>query len=188
MEKFWLKLHGLKIKLYMLYVRSRVNSVGKRAVVNPPITLYSPQQISIGDRTVIREHCWLNAARSEGSEPSLKIGSDCYIGRFGHINAARSVTIENKVLIADRVYISDYDHDFSDLATPVIDQGIRGKGPIVLREGCWIGIGSVILSGVTVGKNAVVGANSVVNRDVPDYAIVVGSPAKVVRDRRPDAR
>jgi acetyltransferase-like isoleucine patch superfamily enzyme len=186
MERLWLYLHVAKLRLYGLYVRSRLHSFGSGSAIHPPSTLYRPDLISIGLRTIIREHAWLNAGRGQGVNPVLRIGSGCYIGRFVQINAANSVVLEDKVLVADKVYISDVDHNFSDPLTPIIDQGVVSKGKVVLREGCWIGTGAVILSGVTIGRNAVVGANSIVNKDVPDYAVVAGSPAKIVRERRPN--
>jgi acetyltransferase-like isoleucine patch superfamily enzyme len=186
MEIFWLYLHVVKLRIYGLYVRSRLHSVGAQSSVHPPATLYKPQLISLGRKTVIREHAWLNAGRGQGAEPVLRIGNGCYIGRFVQINAANSVVLEDKVLVADKVYISDVDHKFSDPSLPVIDQGVVSKGKVLLREGCWIGTGAVILSGVTVGRNAIVGANSIVNRDVPDYAVVAGSPAKILRERSPN--
>ena len=186
MERLWLYLHVAKLRLYGFYVRSRVRAFGSASSIHPPCTLYKPDLISIGQRTIIREHAWLNAGRGRGTEPVLWIGSGCYIGRFVQINAANKVVLEDKVLVADKVYISDVDHNFSDPLTAVIDQGVISKGNVVLREGCWIGTGAVILSGVTIGKNAIVGANSIVNKDVPDYAVVAGSPAKIVRERRPN--
>ena len=60
-------------------------------------------------------------------------------------------------------------------------QGDYFKGAVRLRQGCWLGIGVVILPGVTIGRNSVVVANSVVTRDVPDYAVVAGNPAKIIK-------
>lgn len=84
-------------------------------------------------------------------------------------------------MIADRVFISDADHCFGNLSVPIKDQGDYFKGAVRLREGCWIGINAVILPGVTVGKNAIVGANSVVRKNVPDFAVVSGNPAIIIR-------
>ncbi len=85
-------------------------------------------------------------------------------------------------MIADRVFISDADHLFVDKETPIKLQGDDFLGPVVLMEGCWIGIGAVILPGVTVGRNAIVAANAVVTRDVPDRVIVGGVPARLIRE------
>jgi len=92
------------------------------------------------------------------------------------------VIIESNVLIADRVYISDADHNFEDREVPIRLQGDHFKAPVRLRTGCWIGIGAVILPGAAVGRNAVVAANAVVRQDVPDYTIVGGVPAKILRE------
>lgn len=147
--------------------------------------LEGPELIEVGERVDIGRHGWLNAVDDRGDgRPTLRIGDGTYIGRFAHINAWRDVVIGSNVLIADRVFISDASHDF-DPATPVRLQGDSFLGPVELKEGCWIGVGAVILPGVTIGKNAVVGSNSVVTKTVPDYAVVGGNPAKLIRQLDP---
>jgi acetyltransferase-like isoleucine patch superfamily enzyme len=110
------------------------------------------------------------------------ISSGSYIGRFVQINAWHEVIIEQNVLIADRVYISDSEHNFRDRQIPIRLQGESYKGAVRLRSGCWIGIGAVILPGVTVGRNSVVAANAVVREDVPDFTVVGGIPARTLRE------
>jgi acetyltransferase-like isoleucine patch superfamily enzyme len=130
---------------------------------------------------VIREHAWLNCERR--SSPSLLIGSGTYIGRFVHINASQSVVIEDDVLIADRVYIADYQHAFSDPSRNIIDQGFTSPEPVMIRSGSWLGVGSVILPGVSIGRGAIVAANAVVTNHVADFDIVGGVPASVIGTR-----
>ena len=143
--------------------------------------LEGPELIKVGERVEIGRHAWLNAVDDLGEgKTTLSIGEGTYIGRFAHINAWRDVKIGKNVLIADRVFISDASHDF-DTAMPIRLQGDSFLGAVELKEGCWIGIGAVILPGVTVGRNAVVGSNAVVTKNVPDYAVVAGIPAKVIR-------
>ncbi|MDR3725091.1 MAG: acyltransferase [Terracidiphilus sp.] len=126
---------------------------------------------------------WLNTkGRREDGKPALVIGSGSYIGRYVQVNAWCDVTIEDNVLIADRVYISDAEHHFENREVPIRLQGDHFKAPVRLCIGCWIGIGAVILPGVTVGRNAIVAANAVVCQDVPDYTIVGGIPAKILRE------
>ena len=79
------------------------------------------------------------------------------------------------------------DHGHDDPAAAVMHQPVTFKGEVRIGEGCWIGIGAVILPGVTIGRNAVVAANAVVTQDVPDFVVAGGIPAKVLKDRR-DAR
>lgn len=144
--------------------------------------LVSPHLVCIGSGVVLGEFAWLNAKDDRGDgRPTLRIGDGTYLGRFAHINAWRDVTIGSNVLIADRVFISDADHRFTSPDIPIVLQGDAFIGPVQLMDGCWIGIGAVILPGVTVGCNAVVAANAVVTEDVPDRTVVGGIPARVIK-------
>lgn len=80
------------------------------------------------------------------------------------------------------MYITDCDHESRDINVPVIDQGIVQRGQMVsIGEGSYIGINAVIVGNVKIGKHCVIGANSVVTKDVPDYCVAVGSPARVIK-------
>ena len=88
--------------------------------------------------------------------------------------AAGGITIEDKVMIAANVKLISNNHDH-------YERDILTCKPVLIKEGAWVGAGSTILPGVTVGKYAIVGSDSVVTKDVPDYAVVVGNPAKVIK-------
>lgn len=91
------------------------------------------------------------------------------------------IIIEDYALIGSGVHVYVSNHSFSDFNTPIYFQGHSAVKRVHIKEGCWIGANSIILPGVTIGKNAVIGAGSVVTKTVPDYAVAVGSPAKVIR-------
>jgi acetyltransferase-like isoleucine patch superfamily enzyme len=95
------------------------------------------------------------------------------------------VEIGASTLIADWVYICDFDHVMSDIHRPIKDQGIV-KTPVRIGPDCWIGTKVSVLRGTRIGRGSVLGAHSVVRGDIPEYAIAVGSPARVVRSRRDD--
>ena len=155
---------------------------GAGSLLEPSAKLVAPHLLQIGSRVTISEHAWLNAHDDRGDGmPTLRIGSGAYLGRFVHINAWRDVVIEDNVLFADRVFISDADHHYENTQIPIRHQGNFFKGPVRLKSGCWLGIGVVILPGVTVGRNAVIASNSVVAKDVPDYAVAGGAPATVIK-------
>jgi acetyltransferase-like isoleucine patch superfamily enzyme len=181
LESLLARLSSLRLRVHSAFQRARLAGLGAGSVIHPPATLYNPGVIRIGARTVVREHAWLNGGRADGSRVVLEIGDGCYIGRFAHINAAHGVVIEDEVLIADRVYVSDIDHEYRRAPEPVISQGVNSKGPVRLKRGCWIGAGAVILPGVTVGAGAVVAANAVVTKDAPDFTVVGGVPARVLK-------
>jgi acetyltransferase-like isoleucine patch superfamily enzyme len=175
-------LNWLFTLLYTWFNKSQFYAWGKHSILEKSAKLIAPYLIDVGSHVIISEHAWLNAKDDRGDfRPTLKIGSGTSIGRFVHINCWQDVTIEENVLIADRVFISDADHKYDDLSIPIKNQGDYFKGAVRLKAGCWIGIGAVILPGVTIGKNAIVGANSVVRKNVPDFAVVSGNPAIIIR-------
>ena len=116
-------------------------------------------------------------------EGTLTVGDKGSLGRDISINCYLDVEIGDSALFADGVYVSDFDHDFADLARPIKDQGIT-KGRVRIGRDVWLGTKVTVCSGVAIGSGAVVGANAVVTRDLPDYAVAVGVPARVIRDRR----
>ena len=113
---------------------------------------------------------------------TVKILEGSEIGERCRISIANSLEIGKKVLLSPNVYITDCDHEYRDVNVAVIDQGVNQKNQNVsIGDGSYIGINSVIVGNVSIGKHCVIGANSVATKNVPDYCVAVGSPAKVIR-------
>lgn len=113
----------------------------------------------------------------------VRIGKGSEIGERCRISIINSLEIGEKVLLSPNVYITDCDHEYRNINVPVIDQGIVQKGQKVsIGEGSYIGINVVIVGNIKIGKHCVIGANSVVTKDVPDYSVAVGSPARVIKN------
>lgn len=148
--------------------------------ISSPLQLDGKNRIFIGKRVVINYKSWLAAMPLTGENVELVIEDGTVIGHFAHIYATKSIRIEKKVLIADKVYISDNLHGYENPEIPIIDQPIVQKQPVIIGEGSWIGE-NVCIIGASVGKHCVIGANSVVTKDIPDYCVAVGSPAKVIK-------
>lgn len=167
---------------YTLAARGKFAGWGAGSRLGRGARLVGPELIHVGSNVLLCEQAWLNAKDERGDgQPTLFIGDHTYIGRYAQINAWRSVRVGRSVLIADRVFISDADHNVADADVPIRFQGDAFLGPVTLHDGCWIGIGAVVLPGVTVGRNAVVAANAVVTRDVPERTIVGGVPARIIK-------
>jgi acetyltransferase-like isoleucine patch superfamily enzyme len=115
-------------------------------------------------------------------EGTLRIGDKCTFARRVSVNCYLDVEIGDYALIADDVYVSDFDHRFADLDRPIKDQGIV-KSRVRIGDDVWLGTKATVTRGVTIGRGAVVGANAVVTRDIPDHAVAVGIPARVIRTR-----
>ena len=169
-------------RLYSATNAGRFATFGKGSRLGPGSRLINPHLVSVGDNVTLSDSIWINAKDDRrNGEVTLRIGEGTYVGNYVQINAWQDVDIEPNVLIADRVFISDADHHFLRADLPIRRQGDFCKGPVRLRTGCWLGIGAVILPGVTIGRNAVVAANSVVTHDVPDRTVVGGIPAKIIK-------
>jgi acetyltransferase-like isoleucine patch superfamily enzyme len=85
-------------------------------------------------------------------------------------------------MFANGCFVSDASHRFDDPDKPVPWQGFTSKGPTRIGDNCWFGVNVAVTSGVTIGERCVVGANSVVTRDLPPHTIAAGSPAKVIKE------
>jgi len=168
------------IKTQILY-KTGLKHLGKSVIILSPLKVNKKRNIEIGDYTTIGYKAWLGATPSTGCNTcELIIGANCSIGNFNHIYATQRVMIGDSVLTADKVYISDNIHGYEDITQPVIKQKIVQKKTVVIGDGSWIGE-NVCVIGASIGKHCVIGANSVVTRNIPDYCIAVGSPAKVVK-------
>lgn len=136
--------------------------------------------ISLGKGVTVQRSGWLLAFKKDEVKPDLIIGDYTAIGDFSHITAMHKVIIEDHVLIANNVYISDNIHGYEDILVPVIEQEIKFKSDVLIGRGAWIGE-NVCIIGANVGRNSVIGANSVVTKDIPDFCVAAGSPAKVIK-------
>jgi acetyltransferase-like isoleucine patch superfamily enzyme len=179
-----------------LALRNRaVNSVARfaykglalNAGLVSPLRVEGKKYISIDKGVTVQRYTWLFAAPLDGCEPSLTIGEGSSIGESNHIAAVRRVTIGRRVLTAKGVYISDNLHGYDDVRLPIMDQPVRFKNPVTIGDGAWIGENACVI-GASVGKNAVIGANAVVTRDVPDFSVAVGVPARVIKRYHPGAQ
>jgi acetyltransferase-like isoleucine patch superfamily enzyme len=139
--------------------------IGRRA------TLRIGRWAWIGDGTKIRVH-----------EGEVSIGAKTVMGQECTISAYQHVEIGRECIVADRVMLIDFDHGAVEVERPIRLQGIY-KRDVRVAHNVWIGYGACILSGVTVGENAIVGTSAVVTRDVPANAVVGGIPARILRMR-----
>ena len=149
----------------------------------------NPNLIQVGENSVVRGQLLIFA-----HEGCIDIGKDCYVGEGARIWSAASIKIGDRVLISHNVNIHDTNahpidpvlrhQQFMQIISvghPKENIGIISK-PILIEDDAWIGFNSIILKGVTIGRGAIVGAGSVVTKDVPEASVVVGNPARVIRE------
>lgn len=191
-----------------IYLRSKLypsllGEVGSNVIFGRGITLRHPHKICIGSDVIIDDNCVLDAKGHEQS--SISIGDGVFIGRNSiiyckngsidiqartivgpncQISSREKLVIGKGTLIAAFTYImSGGRYDYSS-AVPFAEQSSYSKGPTLIGDNCWIGAKGVVLDGISIGNNAVIGAGAVVAKDIPMNAIAMGIPAKVVDYRK----
>lgn len=152
----------------------------------PTVSIENPAGIHVGAFVKIGAYAVIEALVPERGV-TLRIEDGAYIGNFSRITAVGQVVIGAEAMLADRVYVSDTGHVYEDATQPIKRQGLRDGRRVEIGRGAWIGIGAVIVGNVRIGENAVVAANTVVRSDVPDFTVVAGNPAQVVRRHDGDA-
>jgi acetyltransferase-like isoleucine patch superfamily enzyme len=171
----------LYAQAFALLFRGRFKRFGSRTRIVFPVGIEGPENIVLGDGVYVASHSCLAARPLTGAaQCGLEIGDGCSIGRFNHIYATQRVVLGKHVLTANGVYISDNLHDYRDPLRPVLQQPIVQNGVVDIGEGSWLGHNACIL-GARIGRNCVVGANAVVTQDVPDFCVVVGAPAVIIK-------
>jgi acetyltransferase-like isoleucine patch superfamily enzyme len=146
-----------------IIVRKKMGRIGKNFDIRPNVNLGGTKNIFIGDNICLRHECSLHASNSTDKEIA-------------------TITIEDDVLFGPYVLITVSSHIYDSVDVPIMEQGLILKD-VRIKKGAWLGARCIILPGVTVGEGAIVGAGAVVTRDVPDYAIAVGVPARILKMR-----
>ena len=138
-------------------------------------------RIFLANGVALDEGVTLLVAGDGSTHKMIVIGENTYINRNTFIDASEQIRIGRGVGIGPRCYITDHDHG-TEPNTPIMDQPLV-SAPTIISDGVWLGAGCIVLKGVTIGKNTVVGAGSIVVRDLPSDIIAEGRPARAVRKR-----
>lgn len=138
------------------------------------------RRVTIGNNVELSAYATLLCVTPEAH---ISMGNNIHIARNIQISCANSVMLCSDIVIGPYVFITDHNHKFEDPEIPIKDQGIsiHKNARIEIGSGSWIGTKATIIGNVRIGKHCVIGANSVVTKDIPDYCVAVGIPAKVVR-------
>ncbi|MGK0385876.1 MAG: acetyltransferase-like isoleucine patch superfamily enzyme [Patiriisocius sp.] len=146
------------------------------------INCYSKSGVNIGDNVTIREFAWLQLTSSlENPGDEITIGDGTYIGPRVNLGAGASINIGCNCQFGANVSFVAENHLFNE-GDKIYEQGVTRKG-IKIGNDCWFGNGVIILDGVSIGDGVVIGAGAVVNKDIQEYSVAVGVPARVIRRR-----
>lgn len=171
-----------RFRLLLFYIlnKKKFKRLELRSLIIKPLRIDGKEYISLLRGAHVQKCAFLYAAKIDEYEPELIIGRGSVLGNYNHIAAVRRVVFGENVLTSDRVYISDNLHGFENVNVPIMHQPVKFKSEVYIGDGTWIGE-NVCVIGASIGKNCVIGANSVVTKDIPDYCVAVGVPAVVIR-------
>ncbi|ABQ27348.1 acyltransferase [Geotalea uraniireducens] len=166
-----------------LFYKLFVKHMGRRCLINKPILFSGLKNWSLGSRVIIFKNCRIEVLGAYGSQtfsPEFIVGDYTQIHQNAHITCAKNITIGKNVVITSNVTITDINHLYDDIEIPINLQKIEVR-PVSIGDQTYIYNNSVILPGVSIGKHCIVAANTVVAQNIPDYCLVAGTPAKLIR-------
>ena len=155
--------------------------IGRGVRIYERVKIFSTKNspVFIGEKSVLQTGVIL-ASSGEGK---ISLGRRTYLGAYTMLSSKCGITIGDNTIIAAQCFVCDFDHKFDDPDVLSYDAGFN-FGKVNIGEDVWIGAGCRILRGVNIGDKCVIGAGSVVTRDIPSYSVAVGSPARVIKQRR----
>jgi acetyltransferase-like isoleucine patch superfamily enzyme len=166
------------------FYRLFFGSIGRKSTIRKPLLITNPDCIHIGDGVVIRDGVRLEVVKDgENETPVLRIGSYTNIEQNVHIACHSQILIGQFVSITANCAVVDITHPYLDVQDTSSYSSRIDPRPSYVEIGdyCFVGIGTVILPNVRIGHHSIIGANSVVTRDVPSYSVAHGNPARIIK-------
>ena len=174
--------------LYTAMMAPFFKSFGVNSIIKPRMNrLDGGKCIEIGDLCYIAKNVSLLANTSYigvSYTPEIVISDRCSIGDECNITCINKIYLGKGVLLGRKVLVTDHGHGDSSMIggdVPVRARPLVSPGPVIIEDEVWIGEKASIMPNVRIGKGSIIGANSVVTKDVPPYSVAVGSPARVVK-------
>jgi acetyltransferase-like isoleucine patch superfamily enzyme len=158
-------------------------SLGNQAAIDDNVLLDASgtgeEGMTLGDQVIVSRNCII-----QGKSGPVSIGDKADIGANTLLTSGGGIDIEPSVLIAGNCYIGGSRYFTKRLDIPIMEQGWYTRGPVRIGTGSWLGANVTVLDGVRIGKGCIVGAGSLVTKDLPDNTVAIGKPARVVRFRK----
>lgn len=174
---------NLYAHIWFLYNKCAYGSFGAKSVLYRPQKITNKKYIYIGHHVSFDKELRMEAICSKGKQifyPHLKIGSYSHAEQRCQIFCANFVNIGKHVIMSSDVYITDVSHEYRDIGLDILEQPLN-VGKTVIGDYCFIGTGVKIIKPVHIGKHVIIGANSVVAKDIPPYCVVAGNPAQIIK-------
>ncbi len=179
-------LEGICSRFKILFWKLNGSNMGQQCRINYHVSCTRlKDKLIFGNNVALDRGVHIVLTKTDSSKKYLiNIGNQVYINRNTIIDATTYISIGDNCMIGPGCYITDHDHAFQKLPsnTPINTTPLDGKNTII-ENNVWIGANVTILKGVTIGKNTVIGAGSIVTKSIPENAIAVGNPCKVIKNK-----
>jgi len=163
--------------LTQIYYRHFFKSFGIKSYIAKPLFLYGTNKVKIGNYVRIFPNSRIEV---HGSNAYILINDDVSIGHNLHIVSGGKLIIHSGTVISANVLINNLDNDYAEIGVSINKQKKIVKDTIIGKN-CFLGYGSVIQTGTVLGEQCIIGANSVVKGDFPDFSVIAGVPARVIK-------
>jgi acetyltransferase-like isoleucine patch superfamily enzyme len=170
----------LSVLFYRVFCSIFFKKFGKAVRIVYPLRIIGSKYISFDSNVTIQYGSFIVAIKNGDFNPSLEINSGALIGNYSHIVCSKRILIQENVLTADKVFITDNIHDYRNIDFPIHEQKLLQLSEVKIGENSWIGE-NVSIIGASIGRHCVIGANSVVTKNIGDYTVAVGSPARPIK-------
>lgn len=160
------------------FKNNQFKSMGKNVILEPEILVFHPGNIQLGNNVYIGHRTILKGYYQN----MMTIGNNIWIGQDCYLHSGGGIEIEDEVGLGPRVILLTIYHNEKEFPGAIINVPQK-QAPIKIETGCDIGIGAIILPGVTIGKLSQIGAGAVVTKSIPPFSVAVGVPARILRQR-----
>lgn len=183
-------MHNFKhlLKIHLNRFRGSINThfikkqnIGKNSYVDPSVQVIGWRNIRIGQNSIISEDTWININHRGEENLSVIIGDNCFIGRRNFFTSGTLIKIGNYCLTGVDCNFLGSGHIYDCPFIPYIKSGTTEEGLIEIGPNCWLGANVTILKNVKIGYGSIIGASTLVNRNIPPLSVVVGNPCRVIR-------
>lgn len=175
-QKQFLSIYLSKIKLFF-----HKKDVGKNTYIDKSVHVTGWKNILIGHNTGISEGTWINVNERLGDKKHIVIGNNCYIGKRNFFSSGLLIKISDYFMSGVECKFMGSDHLFDNPFLPYISTGTSTKKEIIIETNVWLGAGVIVIGNVIIGRGSIVGAGSLINKDIPPFSIVVGNPCKIIK-------
>ena len=181
----WHKFRRLCLQHYWI---GRFGQSGRGIAIGDHFQAFAPARIQVGNGVVIANRVTLRALTAypwsqppQSFTPELVLEDNCFLNHGTQISCARRIVIGANVLIAENCYVADHNHGYRNPDLSIRAQPLETPGEVRIGADSWIGANCCLAGNLRIGRHCVVGANSVVTADVPDYSVVAGAPARILK-------